>query len=117
MFSEILEGEKDADFALAMVDTLNSILLTAPELFDLRDSLKDFETRESHLLFVCLYKTWCHNPIAAVALCLLSQNYEHAYNLVSQFSDIEITLNLLITIDKLVQLIESPIFTCKCRSS
>ena len=83
MFSEILEEENDPEFSLAMVDTLNSILLTAPELFELRDALKDFETKESHSLFVCLYKTWCHNPIAAVALCLLSQNYEHAYNLVS----------------------------------
>lgn len=78
---------------------MNTILLTSPELFDLRNSLKDFKNKESHSLFVCLYKTWCHNPIATLALCLLSQNYEHAFNLVNLFGDIEITLNLLITIE------------------
>ena len=93
------------------IDILNTILLTSPELLDLRNSLKDFNNKESHSLFVCLYKTWCHNPIATLALCLLSQNYEHAFHLVNLFGDIEITLNLLITIDKLVQLIESSIFT------
>ena len=83
MLSNILVNESDQDFALSMVDILNTILLTSPELFDLRNSLKEFNSPESYSLFVCLYKTWCHNPIATVALCLLSQNYEHAYNLVN----------------------------------
>lgn len=110
MLAEILSNEKNTDFAISMVDILNTILLTSSELFDLRNSLKDFNTNESYSLFTCLYKTWCHNPIATVALCLLSQNYEHASNLVNLFGDIEISLDLLITIDKLVQLIESSIF-------
>ena len=46
----------------------------------------------------------------AVSLCLLSQNYDHASNLVQKFGDIEITAGLLKEIDSLVQLIESPIF-------
>lgn len=83
MFADILANEKDSEFAISMVDILNSILLTSSELFDLRNSLKEFNSKESYSLFVCLYKTWCHNPIATVALCLLSQNYEHAYNLVN----------------------------------
>lgn len=110
MFAQILSNEKNSDFAISMVDILNTILLTSSELFELRNSLKEFNSKESYSLFTCLYKTWCHNPIATVALCLLSQNYEHAYNLVNLFGDIEITLDLLITIDKLVQLIESSIF-------
>ena len=44
MFSEILSNEKDSEFAISMVDLLNSILLTSTELFDLRNSLKDFNT-------------------------------------------------------------------------
>ena len=110
MLAQILSNEKNSDFAISMVDILNTILLTSSELFDLRNSLKEFNSKESYSLFSCLYKTWCHNPIATVALCLLSQNYEHACNLVNLFGDIEITLDLLITIDKLVQLIESSIF-------
>ena len=61
-------------------------------------------------LFTTLYSSWCHNPVATVSLCLLSQNYEHASNLVQKFADIEITADLLREIDSLVQLIESPIF-------
>ncbi len=45
MFSEILSQEKDSEFATSMVDILNSILLTSTELFDLRNSLKDFNTK------------------------------------------------------------------------
>jgi vacuole morphology and inheritance protein 14 len=42
---------------------------------------------------------------------LLSQAYEHATNLITCFGDIEITVNFLVQTDKLVQLIESPVFT------
>lgn len=83
MFSNIIMKESDSEFALIMVDILNTILLTSTELYDLRNSLKELNSQESNALFTCLYKTWCHNPIATVALCLLSQNYEHAYNLVN----------------------------------
>lgn len=46
-----------------------------------------------------------------MALCLLSQNYDHASNLVQKFANIEVTANLLKEIDELVQLVESPIFS------
>lgn len=45
MFSDILMNEKDSEFAISMVDILNSILLTSSELFDLRNSLKEFNTK------------------------------------------------------------------------
>ena len=45
MFSDILANEKDSEFAISMVDILNSILLTSSELFDLRNSLKEFNTK------------------------------------------------------------------------
>src|SRR6218665_3501153 len=34
-------------------------------------------------LFVCLYKSWCHNAVSTVALCFLTQNYRHASQLLS----------------------------------
>lgn len=80
--SETLANEPDTNFAAIMVKILSSILLTSTELHDLRVKLKNLQTQESADLFVCLYKTWCHNPIALVALCLLSQNYDHACTLV-----------------------------------
>ncbi|CAN7951417.1 unnamed protein product [Ixodes pacificus] len=76
--ASILQAKEDLRFAAHMVQTLNTILLTSTELFELRNQLKDLRTQESCSLFCCLYRTWCHNPVATISLCLLTQNYEHA---------------------------------------
>ncbi|CAG8756541.1 36608_t:CDS:2, partial [Racocetra persica] len=146
-FAEILEKEEDIEFASSMVQNLNSILITSPELSDLRKRLKNLETKDGQTLFTILYKSWCHNPVATFSLCLLAQAYEHAANLLQSLyvlfilkvsnisdpsgkisknpfrnykatifvllasADLDITVNLLIQIDKLVQLLESPVFT------
>ncbi|XP_063972003.1 protein VAC14 homolog [Diachasmimorpha longicaudata] len=109
--AEILLEEQNLRFACIMIQSLNVILLTSSELFDLRNKLKNLKSEESRNLFVCLYDSWCHNPVATVALCLLGQNYSHACDLVRSFANIEVTVEFLTEIDKLVQLIESPIFT------
>jgi vacuole morphology and inheritance protein 14 len=49
--------------------------------------------------------------VATFSLCLLAQAYEHATQLVFKFADLEVTVTLLMEIDKLVQLVESPVFT------
>ncbi|XP_043251253.1 protein VAC14 homolog [Colletes gigas] len=109
--AKILLEEPNLSFACTMIQTLNVILLTSSELFDLRNKLKDLDSLESCELFKCLYISWCHNPVATVALCLLSQHYGHACNIIKSFENIEVTVEFLTEIDKLVQLIESPIFT------
>ena len=66
--------------------------------------------------------------MATFSLCLLAQAYEQAYHLLQVLyaycfhfdgqcadhtsADLEMTVNMLIQIDKLVQLLESPVFTC-----
>ncbi|OCH88327.1 ARM repeat-containing protein [Obba rivulosa] len=110
--AEILEKEDDLEFASEMVQKLNIILITSPELADFRRRLKSLETRsDGQALFTTLYRSWCHNAVAVFSLCLLAQAYEHASNLLYIFADLEITVQLLVQIDKLVQLIESPVFT------
>uniref|UniRef100_A0A1X7T4I2 Vacuolar protein 14 C-terminal Fig4-binding domain-containing protein n=1 Tax=Amphimedon queenslandica TaxID=400682 RepID=A0A1X7T4I2_AMPQE len=47
-------------------------------------SLHHFTSPDSWILFKSLYDCWCHNAIATVALCLLSQNYQHAANIVAK---------------------------------
>ncbi|KAJ3038306.1 hypothetical protein HDV00_000817 [Rhizophlyctis rosea] len=110
-FAEILERDDDLDFASIMVQNLNIILITAPELGDLRRRLRNLDMRDGSHLFTSLYRSWCHNAVATFSLCLLAQAYEHAANLLQTFADLEITVSFLIQIDKLVQLIESPVFT------
>ncbi|KAI9012843.1 vacuolar protein 14 C-terminal Fig4p binding-domain-containing protein [Gaertneriomyces semiglobifer] len=110
-FGEILEREDDLEFASTMVQNLNFILITAPELVDLRRRLRNLDSKDGILLFTALYRSWCHNAVAVFSLCLLAQAYEHASALLMLFADLDITVNLLIQIDKLVQLLESPVFT------
>ncbi|KAJ6538479.1 vacuolar protein 14 C-terminal Fig4p binding-domain-containing protein [Mycena vulgaris] len=102
-FAEILEKEDDLEFASVIVQKLNIILITSPELADFRKRLKSLETRQDgQALFTTLYRSWCHNAVAVFSLCLLAQAYEHA-------ADLEITVPMLVQVDKLVQLIESPL--------
>ncbi|KAH9850815.1 ARM repeat-containing protein [Lenzites betulinus] len=111
-FAEILEKEEDLEFASVMVQKLNMILITSPELADFRRRLKSLETRQDgQALFTTLYRSWCHNAVAVFSLCLLAQAYEHASNLLYIFADLDITVQHLVQVDKLVQLIESPVFT------
>ncbi|PFH51323.1 hypothetical protein AMATHDRAFT_75047 [Amanita thiersii Skay4041] len=111
-FAEILEKEEDLEFASVMVQKLNIILITSPELAEFRKRLKNLEIRQDgQALFTTLYRSWCHNAVAVFSLCLLAQAYEHASNLLYIFAELEITVPMLVQVDKLVQLIESPVFT------
>ncbi|OLL21855.1 Protein VAC14 [Neolecta irregularis DAH-3] len=109
--AEILEKEEDLEFASIMIQNINNNLITAPELSDLRKRLKNLDSKDGQALFVSLYKSWCHNSVSVFSLLLLAQAYEQAFSLLQIFADLEITVNFLIGIDRLVQLLESPIFT------
>ncbi|WFD18763.1 hypothetical protein MCAP1_000974 [Malassezia caprae] len=111
MLAEILESYADLEFASIMVQNLNLILVASQELRPLRRRLRALDARENQQLFVRLYRCWSHNAISAFCLCLLTQAYEHAYHMLRIFAELEVSLSMLLQIDKLVQLIESPIFT------
>ncbi|KAF1788544.1 Vacuole morphology and inheritance protein 14 [Phytophthora cactorum] len=85
--------------------TLNLILLTANELEHLRDILRrSFQPRASEddvEVFTALFP---------FSLCLLAQSYSLSAALISKFADIDASVGFLMQIDKLVQLLESPIF-------
>jgi hypothetical protein len=110
--AECLEKDEDIEFTSIMVQNLNNNLITAPELADLRKRLRNLESRDGQMFFVALFKSWCQNAVATFSLCLLAQAYEQAYHLLQIFAELEMTVNMLIQIDKLVQLLESPVFTC-----
>lgn len=104
------EGE-DIEFASIMVQNLNNNLITAPELADLRKRLRNLDSRDGQTFFTVLFRAWCVNAVATFSLCLLAQAYEQAYNLLQIFAELEMSVTMLIQIDKLVQLLESPVFT------
>ncbi|KAK4997903.1 hypothetical protein LTR66_002763 [Elasticomyces elasticus] len=109
--ADCLEKDEDMEFASIMVQNLNNNLITAPELSELRKRLRNLETRDGQTFFIALFRAWCHNAVATFSLCLLAQAYDQAYSLLQIFAELEMTVNMLIQIDKLVQLLESPVFT------
>uniref|UniRef100_A0A915PQT9 Protein VAC14 homolog n=1 Tax=Setaria digitata TaxID=48799 RepID=A0A915PQT9_9BILA len=109
--SVLLLKDSNAEFISHMVALLNGILLTSTELFELRKQLRTLESETCINLFESLYRTWAFQPIALLGLCILSQNYEHASELARHLWKVDVTVDVLIEIDRLVQLIESPILS------
>ncbi|KAJ1882473.1 hypothetical protein H4R99_000855 [Coemansia sp. RSA 1722] len=75
---------------------------------------RDVDQNElSHGLFVSLFRAWSYNPASCLTLCLLSQHYEISALLIHAFGELpqDMTVSFLVQLDKLVQLIESPVFT------
>lgn len=82
-FAEILQEEKtNLKFASTMVRTLNMILLTTSDLFELRNMLRDIKTEKAASLFECLYRCWSHCAVSTLSLCLLAQCYQHVSEIV-----------------------------------
>jgi vacuole morphology and inheritance protein 14 len=124
------------EFVATMVHTLNLILLTASELSNLRQVLEDCFTKdnvsqdsthispnvsnvirsryhaknEGAVVFSALFHCWCNNPVSTFSLCLLARAYDLSFSLIKKFSELEVTVGFLMEIDKLIHLIESPVF-------
>ncbi|XP_047981370.1 protein VAC14 homolog [Salvia hispanica] len=109
--STILQGEPELDFASIMVQALNLILLTSSELGNLRDLLKktlfDADAKD---LFLSVYASWCHSPMAIISLCLLAQTYHHASTVIQALVEEDINVKFLVQLDKLIHLLETPTF-------
>ncbi|KAG6405522.1 hypothetical protein SASPL_133112 [Salvia splendens] len=109
--STILQGEPELDFASIMVQALNLILLTSSELATLRDLLKktlfDADAKD---LFLSIYASWCHSPMAIISLCLLAQTYHHASTVIQALVEEDINVKFLVQLDKLIHLLETPTF-------
>ncbi|KAK1517247.1 hypothetical protein CPAR01_16111 [Colletotrichum paranaense] len=87
------------------------IYRTLADCIEKEEDVEFASIMDGQTFFVALFRSWCHNAVATFSLCLLAQAYEQAYNLLQIFAELEMTVNILIQIDKLVQLIESPVFT------
>ncbi|CAM0951079.1 unnamed protein product [Alopecurus aequalis] len=110
-FSTILEKEVDLDFASTMVRALNVILLTSAELAELRSLLnKSMVDSHGKDLFVSLYPSWCHSPMATISLCLIAQAYNHASSVIQSLGEEDINVKFLVQFDKLIRVLETPVF-------
>ena len=72
-----------------------------------------FFFQESKKLFISLYKSWAHSEPAILALVFYAGCYSHGLKLVQEISKHEMTVDFLMGIDRFIQIMESPIFSCK----
>ncbi|KAG2435963.1 hypothetical protein HXX76_007157 [Chlamydomonas incerta] len=108
----ILQRDADMGFAATMVSVLNLILLTGPELAELRDQLRRAANDPAGArLFSVLYPSWCYSAGALLSLCFVAQAYDHAVDIVHAFADLPFGAELLVQVDRLVALLETPCFT------
>ncbi|KAJ1697081.1 hypothetical protein LUZ63_005593 [Rhynchospora breviuscula] len=111
-FSAILEKESDLGFADTMVQALNLILVTSSELAGLRAILRQALVNSSGKeLFLSLYRSWCHSSMATITLCFLAQAYDLANCVIQSLKDDDINIKFWVHLDKLVRLLETPIFS------
>lgn len=85
-FATIFHKMTDLSFVQDMIETLTFAIAAAPFYKAFRSKLfgsvpTDF-AKDKEELFQHLYDSWCINPISTLILCLLSQKYELAYNLI-----------------------------------
>ena len=105
--SIILDGEQNLHFASMFVQALNLLLLTSPELSSVRQTLKN----PGSVLFDSLFPAWSHSCGAALSLCFLSAKFSIARDLIHSFADLNVGAEVLLQMDRLVSLLETPAFT------
>ena len=83
-----------------------------PQVKALRSLLaKATEAEAGADLFHSLYSSWSHSAGAVLSLCLLAGAYSHACDVITAYADLPMGVEVLVQIDRLVQLLETPIFT------
>mmetsp|Transcript_50986 Transcript_50986/g.58477 ORF Transcript_50986/g.58477 Transcript_50986/m.58477 type:complete len:517 (+) Transcript_50986:1-1551(+) len=103
----------DSNFVSDMVQTLDILLLTEGDLYDLRCMLKESKFSDKNTgikFFETLQEAWIYNPISTITLSLLAQQYELSFVVIQIFSEVEIQKEHLVQLGRLVLLLESPVF-------
>lgn len=62
-------------------------------------------------LFHSLYRSWSHSAGAVLSLCFLAGAYSHACDVITAYAHLPMGVEVLVQVDRLVQLLETPIFT------
>lgn len=85
---------------------------SAPQVKALRSLLAQATAAEAGAdLFHSLYSSWSHSAGAVLSLCFLAGAYSHACDVITAYSHLPMGVEVLVQIDRLVQLLETPIFT------
>ncbi|CDW58889.1 protein VAC14 [Trichuris trichiura] len=132
----LLNAEDDMAFATQVVQVLNSILLTAPELFNLRCKLKETFSNQTEAtlrlednVFFSSYFLSGVDSTVHLFVSLLGLSADCSFGALLNFAklqprssarsviplvfscELEVDCQLLVEVDKLIQLLETPIFS------
>jgi len=88
-----------------VVQKLTNLIITAPEFASMRTLLV------SNDLFEQLHPAWQTDAVSALTLAIFSTRYPLAWTTVMEIAEMEMTVEMLVQLDVLVQLFESPRFT------
>ncbi|CAD8081924.1 unnamed protein product [Paramecium primaurelia] len=117
--AKLLEIYSDNDvlFISNTVQTLTTLLISEKELQNLRNILRNLkhekdekQRQHNQEIFETLYRTFCYNSMSVITLCLLSEEYELAYNIIISFSEVEVNQYILLEIAQLINVLETPVF-------
>lgn len=109
---------RDLHFVSSFIQQMCHVLLNSKETKSLRDVLKDCigqkteseRDRRKARLFQILLHSFSHNLVASTALCLWGGAYRTASLFLRSVDPLDINLMFLLEVDKLVEMIERPIF-------
>ena len=108
----------DLEFVSSFVQQMNHVFLNTEEAKELRELLKDCVStkkgnenfRRKKQLFHILLHSFSHNLAATMSLCLWGGAYRTASTFLRHIDPLDISLILLVEIDKLVEMLERPLF-------
>ena len=111
-------SSSDLRFLSAFIQHMNHVLLNADETKNLREVLMDCisskkDTEVDHQrsrLFHILLHSFSHNIAATLSVCLWAGAYRTASLFLNRIDPLDISLTLLLEIDRLVELLERPLF-------
>lgn len=109
---------RDLQFVASFIQQMCHVLLNSWETKSLRDILKDcigyrtdceWDRRRTRLFHIILY-CFSHNLVASTALCLWGGAFRTASLFLRNIDPLDIHLMFLLEVDKLVEMIERPLF-------
>jgi Vacuolar protein 14 C-terminal Fig4p binding len=109
---------RDLKFVSACIQNMNHVTFNTEEARDLREALKDCiavqgnteEGNRRSRLFHILLHSFAHNIAATLSLCLWAGAYRTAYLGLNMINPLDIYLIFLLEIDRLIEMLERPIF-------
>ena len=109
---------KNLNFTAKFAQVLSNVLLTCQETERLRNHLKgciamkgkSTKDERKAQMFHILLKTFAHDPVAAISLCLWCGAFRTASSYIHKIDPLDLDLNFYMEIDQLIEFIERPLF-------